>query len=397
MLKIKAKIGREEREYELLKDPVPHIIVNSDKKIHGWSHQYEPRHERECTAERLMVNPYNGCSNNCCFCYANAMGYGYFNIFLQRGILTVFKDFDQAVAKQLDSISIAPTGYLSAATDPFQKVNQKYRLSEKIISEFNKRGLPIEIVTKSKMPEEVIELLKGNKYNFAQITILTPNESVRQKVIPYAADTRTLNDNVERLVKAGISTVVRIDPVIPGITDREIDLEFMIQKYSGMGAKHIITSVMDVPTNIKQKISKQLSGEKYYFDEQDFPEKVFNDLNKSSDYRKKIFSFMREQCDKAGITLALCMEFEATKDKIGGQPVLKGLNAEFKSSNNCEGIDTPMHIKKNGIFQPVEGCDGNCLNCRKDPSPCGIKEFQSAGSWGIADYRRWSKCLDKQS
>ena len=67
MLKIKAKIGREEKEYELIKEPVPHILVESNKKIHGWSQSYTPKHERECTAERLMVNPYNGCSNNCCF------------------------------------------------------------------------------------------------------------------------------------------------------------------------------------------------------------------------------------------------------------------------------------------------------------------------------------------
>ncbi len=394
MLKIKAKIGKEEKEYELIKEPVPHILVDSKKTIHGWSHQYEPRHERECTAERLMINPYNGCSNNCFFCYANAMGYGYFNIFLKRNILTVFNEFDQAVAKQLDSISIAPTGYLSAATDPFQKVNEKYRLSEKIITEFNKRGLPIEIVTKSRIPDETIELLKGNKNNFAQVTILTPNESIRQKVIPYAADTRTLDDNIERLVRAGISTVVRIDPIIPGVTDNKIDLEFMIQRYAGMGAKHIITSVMDVPTNIKQRITDRLSSK--YFQEQDFPEKIFNDLNKNIDYRKKIFSFMREQCDKVGITMALCMEFELTKDKIDGAPVLKGLNAEFKSSNNCEGIDTPMHIKKNEKFEPVEGCDGNCMNCSKDPLPCGIKDLQTAGSWDISDYRRWSKCLNNK-
>lgn len=394
MVKIKFKIGPSEKEYEILKDPVPHILVDSKKELHGWSKGYEPNHARECTAERLLVNPYNGCSNSCCFCYANAMGYSYFNLYLQRKVITVFKDFDKIVAKQLDSISVGSCGYLSAATDPFQKVNEKYKLSEKIIKEFNKRNLPIEIITKSRISDEAIELLKQNKYNFAQVTILTPNENLRQKVIPYAADTKTLNENIDRLIAAGIPTVVRIDPIIPGRTDNLNDLELMIKKYADKGARHIIASVLDIPVNIKQKISKQLSEEKPYFEEEFFPEKIFNDLNKSTDYRRAIFYFMRAICEKSGITFATCMEFELTKETKAGRPVLKGMNEEFMTSRNCEGIDTPIHIKKDGRFEPVENCDGACLRCNAKPVPCSIPELQKAGKWKLKDYRRWSKWLD---
>ena len=389
---VKIKAGKQ--EYEVINDPVPHILVDSKKKMHGWRRAYEPNHARECTAERLLINPYNGCSNSCCFCYANAMGYGGFELYLSKKIVTVSKDFDKQIAKQLDEISIGSCGYLSAVTDPFQKINEKYKLSEKIITEFNKRNLPIEIITKSRIPEEAIELLKQNKHNFAQVTILTPDESIRQKVIPYAADTKTLDENVSRLVKAGISTVIRIDPIIPGVTDRRQDLEFLVQKCSGMGASHIIASVLDIPTKIKQRISSRLSAEKPYFNENSFPEKMFNDLNKDTAYRKKIFSFMREQCNKAGITFSLCMEFEPTNEKKEGKPMLKGMNAEFMSSRNCEGIDTPIHIKKNNRFEPVEGCDGACLKCDKKPIPCGIPELQKAGKWEMKDYKMWSTWLD---
>ena len=382
------------KEYEILKNPVPHILVDSKKEMHGWSKSYEPNHARECTAERLLVNPYNGCSNSCCFCYANAMGYGYFSLYLQKKIITVFKDFDKQVAKQLDKISIGSCGYLSAATDPFQKINEKYRLSEKIIAEFNKRNLPIEIITKSRISDEAIELLKQNKYNFAQVTILTPNENIRQKIIPHAADTKMLNENIDRLVAAGVPTVVRIDPIIPGRTDKLKDLEFMIKKYANKGVKHIITSVLDIPTSIKQRISNQLSEGKPYFQEQDFPEKIFNDLNKSADYRRSLFNFMRMICENAGITFALCMEFELTEEKKDGKPVLKGMNAEFMTSRNCEGIDTPIHIKKDGRFEPVQGCDGACLKCDETSVPCSIPELQKAGKWKLKDYRRWSRWLD---
>ena len=50
-----------------------------------------------------------------------------------------------------------------------------------------------------------------------------------------------------------------------------------------------------------------------------------------------------------------------------------GLNQEFSSSLNCEGMNTPIYKRKGNKFYPVEGCKGNCLSC-KEPL-CGIEEL----------------------
>ena len=105
-------------------------IVETRKELHGW---YPGR--RECTAERMLINPYNGCSVGCFYCYSRALP-GYFETFHKKGTIFISKDFDKTIAKQIDSVDIASCGYLSPVTDPFQEVNKIYRLSEKIIKVF---------------------------------------------------------------------------------------------------------------------------------------------------------------------------------------------------------------------------------------------------------------------
>jgi hypothetical protein len=76
-----------------------------------------------------------------------------------------------------------------------------------------------------------------------------------------------------------------------------------------------------------------------------------------------------------------------------------GLNQEFMSSRNCEGINIPIYGRKEEKFYPVSNCSGECLNC-SDPE-CGIEDLAmskdgSRKDWYLKDYRRWSekrRCL----
>ena len=105
--------------------------------------------------------------------------------------------------------------------------------------------------------------------------------------------------------------------------------------------------------------------------------------------RRAVFSRLREECDRLGLTFALCMEYRLEENR----PV--GLNAEFMSSTNCEGIDIPIYVRSGDHFHPASDCDGSCLTCQV--SRCGINDL-AMGRPGAArrdfylrDYRRWSR------
>lgn len=352
---------------------------------------------RECTSERLLINPYNGCEHNCFFCYAHAFP-GYFAQFRKTGVITVFKEFDKVVEAQLDRLKVASCGYLSPVTDPFQPINTEYRLTEKIMRIFESRNIPVEVVTKGVISDDAIRLLKRQEHSFAQLSILTLDETKREWMMKRGASTDELLMNVERLSNAGVFTVCRVDPVLPYITSDKSELEALIRKVVDAGASHIITSCLDIPkvmereiyAKIERRYGKELRG-KY---KRLYVEEMSGRKHARIEYRRKLFGWIREICDRKGVKMGLCMEFE--KMVVDGKEQFSGLNQEFMTSTNCEGINIPIYVRRGDVYEPVKSCDGNCLACyRTSGKPgCGIEELKRAAAWKLRDYRRWSKTVN---
>jgi DNA repair photolyase len=384
--KIEVRFGKRLKALDIIGKPVPHVVVDSRKELHGWWPG-----KRECTAERMLINPYNGCSIDCSFCYAKALP-GYFQNYRKNGVVTVFRDFDRVVAKQLDSIDLASCGYLSPVTDPFQPVNNSYHLSEKIIEEFVGRNIPVEFITKETVSDRVIDLLKRQSHSFGQFSVLTLQETQRRLLMGGGATTDDLFETMTRMADSGVHTVCRVDPIIPCITDDVRDLEGVIERAVDSGANHIVASVMDIPLSMASEVYKRLSvfGQGIVFDMKKlYSQRIDNGLHADIGYRRRLFDRLRNFCDRLGVTFALCMEY----DLGDGRPT--GLNREFMSSPNCEGIDIPLYVRKGDRFEPAADCNGACLSCA-DPL-CGVEDlalgkidWQKPG-FKLSNYRCWSR------
>ncbi|HAW50107.1 TPA: hypothetical protein DCX16_04070 [bacterium] len=390
MKKAKVDICGKLKEFEIIEEPYPHVVINTKKELHGWW-----KGKRECTGERLLINPYNGCSIDCIFCYVKGFSWSYFKLFFEEKVVSVCWDFDKIVAEQLDSINVASCGYLSPVTDPFQDINSKYNLSEKIIEVFIERNIPIEFVTKQIIPDRAIELIKTQIHSFGQVSILTQNDDLRKLFVPGGASTKDLFENLERLASKGIFAVCRIDPIFPYLTDKKMDLLDLIKRAKDSGAKHIVASSLDIPKSIYSHIIDRFSifGTSVVYDyKRLYTEPIDAYYNAKIDYRKKLFSFLRETCDSLGLSFALCMEYEL----LDGKAI--GLNKEFANTKNCEGIDIPIYIRDGKKFRPASSCDGACLNCKE--AICGIEDLAMAKNpdskkdFKLNDYKRWSKKLE---
>jgi DNA repair photolyase len=387
--RIRLKIGNQTKELEVIEEPHPHVLVHSRKELHGWW-----KGKRECTGERMLINPYNGCSVGCIFCYARALPAPYFRLFNADGVVTVFEDFDKVVSDQLDSISVASCGYLSPVCDPFQLVNSRYRLAEGIVNEFVRRNIPIEFVTKCVVPRDVIRLMKSQRHSFGQFSVLTLREDLRTGLMSGGASVEDIFGSMKECAVAGLPVVLRIDPVIPSLTDDRKDLKRLLERGIDSGAKHVVASVMDVPVKIAKEVFAQFRrfGVGLAYDlERLYGETIDGYLHADIDYRKRVFDTLRDLCEARGVTFALCMEYEV----VGGRPV--GLNREFMSSVNCEGVDVPVYIRKGGSFTPAAGCNGACLTCTE--AVCGIEDLAMGTGNGkvdfhLGDYRKWTKNLE---
>ncbi|NOZ63663.1 MAG: hypothetical protein GXO71_01730 [Caldiserica bacterium] len=374
---------------EIILSPYPHTLTASSKKLHGW---WPGR--RECTGERLLINPYNGCSVGCFFCYARSFP-GNFQRWHTQGVVNVSKDFPAQVARQLDRLRVVSCGYLSPVSDPFQKVNERYGYSEKIVEIFVERNIPINVTTKCVIPEKVIKFLSLQQHSFAQVSILTLKENLRKVLSPGGTHTQNLLENFARLRMYKVFSVARIDPIIPYLTDNLKDIEKLVDRVVERGANHIIVSVLDVPVRIKdyvwEKIKVNFGKETLLKLMALYKERIGPYLHAEISYRREIFSALKEIVSSRGVTFALCMEFERVGER------LRGLNREFMTSANCDGMDVPIYVRKNFRFSPAYSCKGNCLNCEE--ALCGIEELAmgkpgSRKDWKFSDYRRWSKMLE---
>ena len=360
-----------------------HALTYSEKELHSW-----PKGKRECTSQRFLINHYFGCSHDCFFCYANHMPYLYTEKFRKEGVITVFQDYDKVIAKQLDSIDIAVQGYLSPMSDPFQPINQRYKLSEKIIYEFVKRNIPITIVTKGKVSNEALELLATQKHSTLQVSILTPHEDLRKKMMN-AVSTKTLFENIERASEKGIYCICRIDPILPFVTDNKKDLETLVMLAKESGASHIIASYMKIPVKASEECKKSMLNKLYELNPKppiDY-EKLYEEKEIAGGYihipahiRKRTFFVLRNLCKKYGLSFSLCMEFENGV----------GMNKEFMlNCTSCEGINVPIYVrksdeyyidaygKKRRKFVPLKkNCNFNCLKCSLK---CELSLLQSLG------------------
>jgi len=385
------KITINKKEYEVIEEPQAHILISTKKELHGWWPG-----KRECTSERLLINPYNGCGIGCFFCYTRAFP-GYFRTFREKGIITVAKDFDRTVAEQLDSINVAAPGYLSPVTDPFQPLNEKYHLSERIIKVFVERNIPIEFITKASIPQKAIDLIKMQPHSFGQVSILTIDEGLRKVLVSQGASTLTLFRNLEKLAREGIFAICRIDPIFPYITDKKKDLAELVERARSSGVTHIVASILDIPLRIKEEVLETLKrhfgpGKKWDYQKL-YKKNIDGYLHAKIDYRKRIFDNLRNICERKNLTFALCMEYEIKKGEI------RGLNQEFMSSRNCEGIDIPIYKREKEKFYPASECAGDCLHCTHPK--CGIKDLAmgkdgSKKDWHLRDYRRWSKGVRRE-
>jgi DNA repair photolyase len=382
----------------VISDPWPHLVSSTKKDLHGWA-----QGKRDCTAERLLINPYNGCSHDCGFCYAHALP-GRFATFVQHGVITVWDDFAGQVGKQLDSLLVASCGYLSPVTDPFQPVERRYGQSVAIIREFVRRGLPVEFVTKAEVPDEALAAMQGHTHCFGQVSLLTLDEKLHRALVPGGPGPGVLLGNLRRMRQAGVYAVARIDPVVPGLTDDPDQLRRLVGAVREAGANHIVASCMDLPLTSRKRTLERLAlvmpgPDRAAFTrrlEGLYRERIGSSQHAAEGYRRDLFGFLRGAATEAGLTFALCMEYVAPPTPWGGGGGLPvGLNREFATTRNCEGLDVPLYVRggPDEPFRPVPGCDGACLYCDRERAAetCGLPELAGGGAWELADYRRWGR------
>ena len=200
------------------------------------------------------INPYRGCEFACRYCYAR-----YTHEFMapktpsstgespdMRNPLTferlIFLKQNAAwlLEQELRKIDPAEEIALGTATDPYQPIERRARITRSILEVFaRKSGYRLGIVTKSRLITRDVDLLAeiAHRNTLAvNITITTADAALARKLEPRAPRPDLRFEAVRRLREAGIHTGVLCAPLLPGITDSEEALDGMARRAAEAGA-----------------------------------------------------------------------------------------------------------------------------------------------------------------
>ncbi len=224
----------------------------------------------KCDSNRVpfewTINPYRGCEFACKYCYARytheymELDGGEFEkkIFVKQNAAPLLA---QDVARKY-SYQRAEDGRpehiaIGTATDPYQPAEREYGVTRACLEELAKRErLSISVITKSNQIVRDIDVLKriaARSELSLNITVTTLRTRLARLLEPRAPRPDLRLAAVKQLHEAGLRVGVSASPLIPGITDRDGELEAVAAAAKDAGAQWFFSGVLFLmPSSAKQ-------------------------------------------------------------------------------------------------------------------------------------------------
>ncbi len=200
------------------------------------------------------INAYGGCEHGCIYCFARPT-HAYHD--LSPGLDFETRLFAKPDAAELLRVELAKPGYavtpiaLGTNTDPYQPIEQQWRITRQILEVLAETDHPVTITTKSDRVVRDLDILapmaaKGLATVCVSVTSLDARLS--RTVEPRAPTPERRLAAVAKLAAAGVPTYVSIAPVIPAITDHEI--EHLVARAAEAGARHAFFIPVRLPHEV---------------------------------------------------------------------------------------------------------------------------------------------------
>jgi DNA repair photolyase len=287
-----------------------------------------------CDSKRVpfewTINPYRGCEFGCKYCYARYT-HEYMELDgseFERKIY-VKKDagpllaYDVAhkysyEAERFDGEKPEHIA-IGTATDPYQPAEREHGVTRACLEELVKReGLSISVITKSNQIIRDIDLLKkiAERSELSlNITVTTLRARLARLLEPRAPRPDLRLAAVRQLHDAGLRVGVSASPIVPGITDRDGDLESLAEAAKAAGAQWLWAGVLFLmPSSAKQFFP--FIREKFPRLAQQYEQWYSRNGYAPEDYRKKMSERVARIKEKLGFNGRPHYEFHPARTRV---------------------------------------------------------------------------------
>ncbi|MEM8592559.1 MAG: PA0069 family radical SAM protein [Pseudomonadota bacterium] len=200
------------------------------------------------------INPYRGCEHGCIYCFARP---SHAFLDLSPGLdfetkLTMKPNAAELLAMELSSLRYKPAVLaIGTNTDPYQPVELREGIMRKCLKVLRDFRHPVAITTKGAIIERDIDILAEMAEMglcSVGISLTTLDANLARKMEPRVPGPTRRLATIERLAQAGIPVRVCASPMIPGLTDHE--LEAILEAGVEAGAKAASWVILRLPFEV---------------------------------------------------------------------------------------------------------------------------------------------------
>jgi DNA repair photolyase len=204
------------------------------------------------------INAYRGCSHACVYCFARPTHH-----YLGLGI---GEDFERKIVVKVNAVErlraeLASPKWrgdpiaMGTNTDPYQRAEGKYHLTQGIIATLADAANPFSILTKSTLILRDLDALVAATARTsvrASLSIGTLDEEVWRTTEPGTPHPRHRVEAVARLNEAGVPCGVLVAPVLPGLSDGDEQLAAVIDACVNAGAASISAVYLHLRPGVRE-------------------------------------------------------------------------------------------------------------------------------------------------
>ncbi|HUA23943.1 MAG TPA: PA0069 family radical SAM protein [Steroidobacteraceae bacterium] len=172
---------------------------------------------------------------------------------------------------------------LGANTDPYQPIERRMRVTREILEVLAGCRHPVTIITKSALVLRDLDLLADlarDGLAGVGVSVTTLDVELKRVMEPQAASPRARLEAVNRLTVAGVPTGVMVAPVIPALTDHE--MESILEAAAQAGARWAGYVLLRLPHEVKDLFREWLAA--HYPDRADHVMSVVRQMRGGKDY-----------------------------------------------------------------------------------------------------------------
>jgi DNA repair photolyase len=262
------------------------------------------------------INPYRGCSHGCIYCFARPT-HAYLG--LSPGLDFETKLFYKDNAVELLRAELGKRNYvckpiaLGINTDGWQPLERRLEVTRSVLEVLAECRHPVTIVTKSALIVRDLDLLADlarDQLVSVMLSITSLDNDIKRTLEPRTASPQARLKVIEQLSAAGVPVGVLVAPVIPALTDHE--MEHILEAAKAAGASSAGYVLLRLPHEVKDLFREWLA--EHYPDRAKHVMSLINQSRGGKDYQAE---FGTRMVGTGVFAQLLRTRFDVAKRKYG--------------------------------------------------------------------------------